>query len=327
MLGLNQISLAVNRLYGPSDDAALNLNFLSGSLDSRITFTRASTATRYNSSGLIETVASGVPRFDYDPITLAPRGLLIEEPKTNLLLNSASLSTQSVAVNYADYVLSFYGSGTVTMSGAATATVVGIGAYPNRTTYLVTPSTGTLVLTVSGTVEYAQLEQGTFATSYIPTTTTAASRANETASMSGTDVTNWYNQSEGTFVAEYANSKGSVAAIFGANDSTSPTSNRIDYRNGQGQFIVSASGVSVGLSTGIATGAAKVAIAYKLNDSASSANGAIINTQTSIAIPSGINTFEIGGTDGLNYAPNAHIARIRYYNTRKSNSELQTLTT
>lgn len=72
--------------------AALDLNFLAGApLDSRITFTRSTTATRVNASGLIESVAIDGPRFDYDPVTLAPKGLLIEEQRTNLLTYSEQL--------------------------------------------------------------------------------------------------------------------------------------------------------------------------------------------------------------------------------------------
>jgi hypothetical protein len=67
----------------------LALDFTTAALDPRITFTRASTATRTNSSGLIETVAINAPRFDYNPITLASLGLLIEEQRTNLVLRSA----------------------------------------------------------------------------------------------------------------------------------------------------------------------------------------------------------------------------------------------
>ena len=68
----------------------LNLEFATaaGGLDSRVTFTRSTTATRVNASGLIETVAINGPRFDYDPVTLAPKGLLIEEQRTNLLTYS-----------------------------------------------------------------------------------------------------------------------------------------------------------------------------------------------------------------------------------------------
>lgn len=52
-----------------------------------ITFTRASAATRFNHLGQLETVGNNVPRIDYDPVTKACRGLLIEEPRTNYLRN------------------------------------------------------------------------------------------------------------------------------------------------------------------------------------------------------------------------------------------------
>jgi hypothetical protein len=72
---------------------AFTLNFISGVLDPRVTFTRAlNTASRVNSSGFIETVNADVPRFDYDRTTLAPKGLLIEETRTNLLLRSSDAS-------------------------------------------------------------------------------------------------------------------------------------------------------------------------------------------------------------------------------------------
>jgi hypothetical protein len=62
------------------------LDFTTGVLDSRVTITRAlNTATRVNSSGFIELVNANLPRFDYNPVTLAPKGLLIEEARTNLL--------------------------------------------------------------------------------------------------------------------------------------------------------------------------------------------------------------------------------------------------
>ncbi|WP_407733028.1 hypothetical protein [Pseudomonas citronellolis] len=53
-----------------------------------ITFTRASAAWRYNEFGIYEQVPANQPRFDYDPVTLALRGLLIEEQRTNLLTYS-----------------------------------------------------------------------------------------------------------------------------------------------------------------------------------------------------------------------------------------------
>jgi len=61
------------------------LDFTTGVLDSRVTIARSlNTATRVNSSGYIEIVNANLPRFDYNPVTLAPKGLLIEELRTNL---------------------------------------------------------------------------------------------------------------------------------------------------------------------------------------------------------------------------------------------------
>lgn len=51
-------------------------------------FTRASTATRFTSSGVMETVASGAMRIDHDPVTRAPLGYLCEETSTNHVRNS-----------------------------------------------------------------------------------------------------------------------------------------------------------------------------------------------------------------------------------------------
>jgi hypothetical protein len=61
-------------------------------LNSFITFTRASVATRVNEAGLIETVPTNTARQDYDPITLQKKGLLIEEARTNILLRSTAFT-------------------------------------------------------------------------------------------------------------------------------------------------------------------------------------------------------------------------------------------
>jgi hypothetical protein len=72
------------------------LDFTTGVLDPRVTVTRAlNTATRVNSSGYIETVNANLPRFDYDPASLAPKGLLIEEQRTNLMLRSQEFEDAS----------------------------------------------------------------------------------------------------------------------------------------------------------------------------------------------------------------------------------------
>jgi hypothetical protein len=77
----------------------LALDFTTASLDPRVTFTRTgNTATVVNSSGLITPINADLPRFDYDPITLVCKGLLIEESRTNNLIYSQDFSQYNAIV-------------------------------------------------------------------------------------------------------------------------------------------------------------------------------------------------------------------------------------
>jgi hypothetical protein len=145
------------------------------------TFTRATTATTVNSAGLIISVGSGVARSYYDPTTLQYMGYVAESARTNLVLNSlidgTDFSTQSVTVTAVAHTLSFYGTGTITLSGASTAgPLVGTGVYPQRVQLTFTPSAASLTLTVSGSCKYVQLEIGSFASTFIPTAGAAVTR-------------------------------------------------------------------------------------------------------------------------------------------------------
>ena len=77
-------------------------------LNSFITFTRFSIAAQVNEAGLIEIVPLDQARMDYNPITLAKKGLLIEEARTNLISRSSdptclwskARSTITVSTNF-----------------------------------------------------------------------------------------------------------------------------------------------------------------------------------------------------------------------------------
>ena len=85
------------------DGSTLSLDFTTGVLDPRLTFTRSTTGTFINSSGYVTSAAINAPRFDYDPTTLAPRGLLIESASNNLLNWSESFaSSGGTNNNWAD---------------------------------------------------------------------------------------------------------------------------------------------------------------------------------------------------------------------------------
>lgn len=78
--------------------------------------------------------------------------------RKNFYVNTETLATQNVTTRAAKYILSFWGTGSVTLSGTATGTLTGTGI--NDRVYLeFTATAGTLTSTVSGTVGKAQLEE------------------------------------------------------------------------------------------------------------------------------------------------------------------------
>lgn len=67
-------------------------DFRSGALPAGATFTRATTATYFNSSGVLSSASSGTARFDYDPVTLSPLGYLAEMASTNACAQSSNFA-------------------------------------------------------------------------------------------------------------------------------------------------------------------------------------------------------------------------------------------
>jgi hypothetical protein len=312
----------------------LDLNFAATkALDSRITFTRASVGTFVDSTGTLQTASSGAARFTHNPVTLRSLGLMIEESRTNLLLNSATLSTQNVTTTAAAHTLHFTGTGTITLTGTSTAgPLVGTGTGEgNRVSLTFTPTAGTLTLTVSGTVTNAQLEVGVFKTSYIPTTGATVQRAADVCEITGTNFSQWYRQDQGTFVAEGIPARGgsaSAEAILGVNDSGS--SNRLTINAARAGANSLGSALSVDPSGSIVSPFTYTRGALD-RYAASYASGLVIfaiNAQScgslEASVASGLDRILIGNDSG-GRPLNGSIARVRYYNRALANA-LQALT-
>jgi hypothetical protein len=302
-----------------------------------MTFSRTgNTATRVNSSGLIETVNANIPRLDYSDGT-CPK-LLLEPQRTNVLLNSATLSTQSVTTTAVSYTLSFYGTGTIVLTGAFVRTLTGTGAS-NRVSTTFTSTAAVLTLTITGSVTNAQLEAGSFATSYIPTTSASVTRNADTCSK--TSVTALIGQTEGTLFAEftldYINSTIYRNAI-NINDGTYSNSIGILVNNSSGQqytgYVNNGGTIQAVINGPILTSANvgtryKIAFAYKANDFILYINGTQIGTDISGTIPSSLSRIDIGsiGFTGLNALDCQSIKSAAHWKTRLTNSELAQLTT
>ena len=169
----------------------LALDFTTALLDSRVTVTRAlNTATRINSSGYIENVNADLPRFDYDPATLACKGLLIEETRANLLTYSqqanngiwtkVNASVTPDTVNGPDGLLS---ADTITAAAGTSAKAItqaggSSGVQQTYTAYI-----------KAGTHNFIQLWHGAAASIYanfnVATGAIGTVGANATAAVSG----------------------------------------------------------------------------------------------------------------------------------------------
>jgi hypothetical protein len=133
-----------------------------------VTFTRASSALAYNSAGVLTSYASNLPRLDYDPVTLAARGFLIEEQRTNGLLYSGDLSS---AGNWITTAASLTGSGGTAPDGTNSATVLTANGassahYVANGNADVTGAKAVSIFAKAGTNSYLQIAVGGTATPY-----------------------------------------------------------------------------------------------------------------------------------------------------------------
>lgn len=299
------------------------------------TFTRAGdTATRVTSAGVVASVLANVMRQDFNPITRAVRGLLVEESRQNKLLNAlidgTNLSTQDVTVTAVAHTLSFYGTGTVTLSGASSAgPLVGTGDYPARVALTFTPSAATLTLTVSGDVKYAQLETGSFATSFVPTAGSAVTRAADVATL--TDLTAMgFSASEGTIIAAAESPNhaqtGLFSRIYSFNDGTGDEEFYLARDSGLSRAFVRDGGVeqvNPTLGTWADAASRKANFAYKANDFAGSFDGGAVVTDSAGTIPT-VDQLSIGasGAGGGSAFWNGWLREFFYYVTRRVNDAL-----
>jgi hypothetical protein len=187
---------------------------------------------------------------------------------------------------------------------------------------------------VSGSVSAwgAQLEVGSVATSYIPTTAAPVTRNADVVNLSGA-VSGCVGQTEGTIYAEvdvrnFANG----ARIFAISDGTQD--NRIAFLFNSTNRVrtlvtfLSSGQVDINTSTGLSAGIYKIAFAYANNDFALYVNGSQIATDDTGSVPACSQVF-IGKTESSSASSfmNDRIRSAALYTTRLTNAELAALTT
>ena len=174
----------------------------------------------------------------------------------------------------------------------------------------------------------AQVEAGSFATSYIPvgSTTAGATRNADVASVS-------------TQAFPYSATEGTLVMNFDVYSITSPNNQWITLLGGSSDYIGAMTNPSSFRGLVVTGGASqasmingsvasntplKGAIAFKADDFATTSGGAAVVVDTAGTLPT-VNKMQIGNFDSSNYL-NGHIRQITYIPRRLSNAELQTRT-
>ena len=204
--------------------------------------------------------------------------------------------------------------------------IIGTISSATRLQIFVAESDGVVTNPIGSSIyiQYAQLEQGSYATSYIPTQGTTQTRVADTASGSGNSTV--INSSEGVLYAE-------ISAL--ANDGTNryislsdgSTSNRVniffDTNNRLRVFYNGLSGsISINIDTTINN---KIAFKYKSGDSALFVNGTEVATRTDSLSLVGLDSVSFYLSGGSVFY--GKIKDLRVYATALSDEELTTLTT
>jgi hypothetical protein len=294
-----------------------------------LTVVRGTTATRVNSLGLVENVAVNEPRFNYETVGGCP-AILIEPQRMNRLLNSETVVTQTISTTGVACTVSFYGTGTITFSGTFTGSLVGTGAN-NRVILTFTPTTGSLILTVTGSVTKGQLETGNYATSYIPTLGSAQTRNADT--ISKTVANTLIGQTQGTVFAHFKfTNVGIEKYIILINDAS--TVNQISIRRMVGGELravfgaTTVSGTTNASSAILPNGTYKIAYKYISGSLKLFINGALSFSLTpTFTFGSLLDNIRIGNDAGTTMPLGDSITSIQLYKTALTDQECINLTT
>ena len=206
-----------------------------------------------------------------------------------------------------------------------------------RLTVTTTTSTGTTIRlrpffsTTSATVRIwgAQVEEGAFATSYVSTTSATVTRAADVASITGSNFSSWYNQTEGTMFASYAERAFSVAhqvATVSNGTANERISLAINSSNVLDVGVISGGTDTFGGNTPTLTAQEyRIGFGYKADNSGVSANGSAITVDSAVILPT-VSQLDVGARAGTTQVLNSTIKRFTYWTTRLADTTLQQIT-
>jgi hypothetical protein len=298
---------------------AIDLNFATSTysgcaLASCISVVRASSKTNLlptSTSGFaFSTFTSNVPAIDSN-------GLLIEEARTNQLLNSNAPATQTTGTLSATAsILWVNGSGSTALSnGTATGC---IGTATNGTAVAFTPTAGTCTGTVTGSLNAFQLEAGANGTSFILTAGATATRAADNVTLIG--LANTILQS-GTFsiIVQTNLDTGSSGILEGSADDLLREAATTQVKSTFGAMTLTATAGSGGFPGVVKSGLSVSPGARSLVMN----NGTVVTDTATISVNS---VFTLGSFGGSSIFFDGYFARVTIYSTKIPDATLKALT-
>ena len=165
----------------------------------------------------------------------------------------------------------------------------------------------------------ASLEQGSFSTSYIKTEASQVTRSADSASMTGTNFSDWYRTDEGTFYAEFSTKFNNGRLL-----SDTVLDRQIMFFNATTAYSYDGGNqVTLG-SMPVANTKIKLVSTYSQTGMAGSLNGATVGSGNFDG------SYNLSGlaiaSPAVGLKPSVYISKISYYPIRCSNTQLQALT-
>jgi len=173
----------------------------------------------------------------------------------------------------------------------------------------------------------AQFEEGSYPTSYIPTSGSTVTRNQDIFTRDG--IGSLINSTEGVLFLEMAAlSNDGTFRNISLNNGTTGQAVRIYYRNQDNKITVligSSSSASVTIDVTDALSFNKIAISYKVNDVRVFVNGSLEGTITSVAMPVGLNELALDVANNLPFY--GKVRQLQVYDTALTDAQLTSLTT
>jgi hypothetical protein len=251
-------------------------------------------------------------------------------------------SQNNLVNNYSDTTVNLQTVSVTQTLGSGTITPVGNGWYRITSTGITSSENAYAVFVIAdgGTADGtsgiyiwgAQLEQGSFPTSYIPTTTSTVTRTADNASITGSNFSDFYNPSEGTIYTVFRKSLGTQTNQYPFAISDNTVDNRFTlFTSGSStlNFRLSSSGSSFNPSTLSFTAGepikASIASAVGTNQSIASSTGVLSTPGSPTSMPL-VDRMYVGGAHSGLEKLNGTISQLIYYPSRLPNDQLITLT-